>query len=373
MVFSPFSLRSPVKRGDRLASFRRTRFASLRRNRVAWSIALALGATSFVALDMGTTATPVVAQPVSSLSTCEAPGPSEYLLLVVLQTEAARGKLTETLPPSVQAPTCNYLGSRVARMGGFQKPEDADAWASYLRDVASLPAFVAKPTQSGATTIAAATSPVIKDPAGLTAPAQPSAPQVTPTQAKPKVATPPLDVLPPPVIPSQPRLGAKIDVPQVGVTPPVASANNAQSQATVPTPVISPAAPPVAGAPPVAAAPSVAPPAATIAQASTPSAPKTPPAGTFSVTTYEPKLLSNGYVVLVDYGNQTSLVPLLRQLTKQSVGLASYGQRPFLMVNYTPDSKAALATLKTLDNSGFRTMLVDGGRVTLLVPDVQVK
>ena len=38
------------------------------------------------------------------------------------------------------------LGQPRGSHGGFQKPEDADAWASYLRDVASLPAFVAKPT-----------------------------------------------------------------------------------------------------------------------------------------------------------------------------------------------------------------------------------
>lgn len=367
MVFSLLPSWSRVKRGDCLASFRRNRFS--------WSTALALGAASLVTLDMGTTATPAVAQSVSSLSACEAPGPSEYLLLVVLQTEAAQGKLAETLPPSVQAPTCNYLGSRVARMGGFQKPEDADAWASYLRDVASLPAFVAKPTQGGATTISAAPSPAIQDPAGLTVPAQPSAPQGTPAQAKPKVATPPLDVLPPPVIPSQPRLGAKIDVPQVGAASAPLMTSQVPAPAILPKPVTLPTAPaPVATAPPAPVVPVPVATPAPVAQAPAPTTvPKTPLAGTSSVTTYQPKLLSNGYAVLVDYGNQTSLVSLIRQLTKKPVGLASYGQRPFLMVNYTPDSKAALATLKTLDKSGFRTMLVDGARVTLLAPDVQVK
>ena len=351
-----------MKRGDCLASFRRNRLSSAK--------ALILGSLGWLALEMGAAIAPVVAQPVSALSACEAPGPSEYLLLVVLQTEAAQGKLAETLPPTVQAPTCNYLGSRVARMGGFQKPEDADAWASYLRDVASLPAFVAKPTQGGATTIAAATSPAIQDPGSLTASAQPSTPTVTSTQIKPQatsnVSVPPLDVLPPPVIPSQPRLGAKIDVPQVGTAPAAPAVAAPPVPTTLPQPVI-----PAAVPSPVPATVPTAPPA--VAQAPASTAPKTPPAGTFSVASYEPKLLSNGYAVLVDYGNQTSLVSLLRQLTKKPVGLASYGQRPFLLVNYTPDSKAALATLKTLDKSGFRTMLVDGGRVTLLTSDVQVK
>jgi len=358
MVFSPFAFGFDVKRGDRFH----------------WLAAIAVCAASLTALDIATTAAPAAAQPVSALPACAAPGPSEYLLLVVLQTEAAQGKLAETLPPSVSAPTCNYLGSRVARMGGFRTPEDADAWASYLRDAASLPAFVAKPTQDSATTPTIAVAPgsaaasAVRDPANLTTANQPTTgarPVVPQTpvvgSANPQRIAPPLDVLPPPVISAQPRLGSKIDVPQPGsaaITPATPSPQPATQRPIVPA----------APRPTAASAP------ASIAQASTaPTAAKTPPASTSSVKTYEPKGLANGYAVLVDYGNQTSLVPLLRQLTKKPVGLASYGQRPFLMVNHTANSEAALTTLNALSRSGFRTMLVDSGKVTLLTPDVQVK
>ncbi len=352
MVFSPFFVGHRVKRGDRLSL----------------AAALVMSAAGLVALDLGMALTPVMAQPVAALPGCEAPGTSEYLLLVVLQTEEAQGKLAETLPPSVKAPTCNYLGSRVARMGGFQSPEDADAWASYLRDVASLPAFVAKPTRDGATnatTPIATAAPAIQDPASLSVGVQ-AQPQITPVAPiEPKVpGVPPLDVLPPPVIPSQPRVGAKIDVPQVGKAPASQVVSQVPAQPALPRSIAPTPAPPRGG--------SVVP-ATPVAQLPTPTASKTPPAGTFAITAFEPTLLAEGYAVLVDYGNQTSLVSLLRQLTKKPVGLASYGQRPFLMVDYTPDSKAALETLKTLDKSGFRTMLVDGRRVTLLTPDVQVK
>lgn len=347
MVLSPFLRWSRSSRGDRLSQ----------------AAVVAVGMMGLWALEMGISPTSAMAQSVAGLPSCEAPGPNEYLLLVALQTEEAQGKLAETLPPSVKAPTCNYLGSRVARMGGFQTPADADAWASYLRDVAALPAFVAKPTQASSVTSAAGRSPSIQDPANVATAARalPKEPKPAPAKVDQAIA-PPLDVLPPPVIPAQPRLGAKIDVPDVG-------ASSAVPPAPTPLALPKPVMPSASSSVPALAVPS---PPTPVAQVTAPQAPKTPAAGAL-VTTYEPKVLADGYVVLVDYGNQTSLAPLLRQLTKRPVGLASYGQRPFLMVNYTPDSKAALATLKSLDRSGFRTMLVEGARVTLLTPDVQVK
>ncbi|NJN31690.1 MAG: hypothetical protein HC824_15655 [Synechococcales cyanobacterium RM1_1_8] len=112
-------------------------------SRLGLALGIGVGA---VAVGLG----PAAAQAPSTLAACEPPGDREYLLLVVVGTDEAQNRLTQTLPPSVKAPTCDYLGSRVARMGGFKTPEDADAWASYLREVASLAAFVAKPSQPGA-------------------------------------------------------------------------------------------------------------------------------------------------------------------------------------------------------------------------------
>ncbi|NJN31691.1 MAG: hypothetical protein HC824_15665 [Synechococcales cyanobacterium RM1_1_8] len=76
--------------------------------------------------------------------------------------------------------------------------------------------------------------------------------------------------------------------------------------------------------------------------------------------------------MLVDYGNQTSLVAIVAQLTQRPVGLVSYGQRPYLLVAQTPDSGPALATLKTLSQNGFRTLLVESAQATLLTPAIQL-
>lgn len=99
----------------------------------------------------------------SGLSTCRPPSSKEYLLLIVLQNAAAEDRLRQVLPPSVKAPACDYQNSRVARMGGFLKVEDAAAWAQYLKNVAQLQTFIAQP--GGATTPTAPASPVQPQPA----------------------------------------------------------------------------------------------------------------------------------------------------------------------------------------------------------------
>ena len=86
---------------------------------------------------------------------------------------------------------------------------------------------------------------------------------------------------------------------------------------------------------------------------------------------FNPQPLGPGYAVLVDYFNQPELAAQVRQVLGAQVGLASYGQRPFLFVVYTTDQNAATAAVKTLSDRGFWPMLVDSRRVTLISPAVR--
>jgi hypothetical protein len=86
---------------------------------------------------------------------------------------------------------------------------------------------------------------------------------------------------------------------------------------------------------------------------------------------FNPQPLGPGYAVLVDYFNQPELAAEVRQVLGTQVGLASYGQRPFLFIAYTTDQNAATAAVKTLSDRGFWPMLVDSRRVTLIAPAVR--
>jgi hypothetical protein len=70
--------------------------------------------------------------------------------------------------------------------------------------------------------------------------------------------------------------------------------------------------------------------------------------------------------VLVDYLNQPELAAKVQQVLGRSVGIVSYGQRPYLLAIYTMDQNAANATLQALSDRGFWTAVVDGRRVVLL-------
>lgn len=86
---------------------------------------------------------------------------------------------------------------------------------------------------------------------------------------------------------------------------------------------------------------------------------------------FNPQALGPGYAVLVDYFNQPELAGQVKQVLGAQVGLASYGQRPFLFIAYTTDRNAATAALKTLSDRGFWPMLVDSRRVTVISPAVR--
>jgi hypothetical protein len=110
-------------------------------------------------LALTATASPSLAQS-PDLPACQPPAAGEYLLLVVTPTAQTQAQLKQSLPPSVNVPACNYLGSQVSRMGGFRDLENANAWSQYITEVVGLPAFVARPSAETAETASVAvTSP----------------------------------------------------------------------------------------------------------------------------------------------------------------------------------------------------------------------
>ena len=85
---------------------------------------------------------------------------------------------------------------------------------------------------------------------------------------------------------------------------------------------------------------------------------------------FNPQPLGSGYAVLVDYLNQPELAAEVKQVTQTDVGLVSYGQRPYLLVQHTPDLEAATSILQTLSNRGFFSLIVDSRRVTVITRQV---
>ncbi|MGB7439749.1 MAG: hypothetical protein WA919_01660 [Coleofasciculaceae cyanobacterium] len=83
-------------------------------------------------------------------------------------------------------------------------------------------------------------------------------------------------------------------------------------------------------------------------------------------SSYNPQSLGEGYAVLVDYFNRPEVAVQVQQLLGTSVGLASYGQRPYLLALYTTRQSQANSILRQLSDRGFWSMVVDSRRVTLL-------
>ena len=85
-----------------------------------------------------------------------------------------------------------------------------------------------------------------------------------------------------------------------------------------------------------------------------------------SKITYNPKILGEGYAILVDYFNRPEMVSSLQKSVEGNVGFVSYGQRPYLLAVYTTNQKEAYNTLQKLSESGFVAILADGRKVVLL-------
>ncbi len=81
---------------------------------------------------------------------------------------------------------------------------------------------------------------------------------------------------------------------------------------------------------------------------------------------YNPRILGQGFAVLVDYFNRPELAASVQRLVGGNVGLVSYGERPYLLAVYTTNQTQAYRTLQQLTDNGFFAMLADGRKVVLL-------
>lgn len=85
---------------------------------------------------------------------------------------------------------------------------------------------------------------------------------------------------------------------------------------------------------------------------------------------YGPRSLPAGYVVLVEYFSQPETATRLAQATNAPVGLAVYGQEPYLLAGSTSNQQSATQLLRRLTSQGFWPILVDGSRVIVLTSQV---
>jgi hypothetical protein len=81
---------------------------------------------------------------------------------------------------------------------------------------------------------------------------------------------------------------------------------------------------------------------------------------------YNPRILGEGFALLVDYFNRPELAANLQRAVGGNVGLVSYGEKPYLLAVYTTNQNEAYRTLKKLTDNGFVALLADGRQVILL-------
>lgn len=87
---------------------------------------------------------------------------------------------------------------------------------------------------------------------------------------------------------------------------------------------------------------------------------------------FNPQPLGSGYAVLVNFFNRPETAVEVHNLLQRDVGLASYGQRPYLLALYTSDPTVANTVLQQLTNQGMWAMVVDSRRVMLLRQTVDI-
>jgi hypothetical protein len=107
-------------------------------------------------------------------------------------------------------------------------------------------------------------------------------------------------------------------------------------------------------------------PQTTAVQQVTQQSPQTTPKIQTQKISYNPKILGQGYAILVDYFNRPEMVSSLQRSVGGDVGFVSYGERPYLLAVYTTNQKEAYNTLQKLSESGFVAILADGRKVVLL-------
>ncbi|MEM9212912.1 MAG: hypothetical protein AAGD25_00915 [Cyanobacteria bacterium P01_F01_bin.150] len=87
---------------------------------------------------------------------------------------------------------------------------------------------------------------------------------------------------------------------------------------------------------------------------------------------YEPQILAEGFAVLVDYADRTDLAIAVQSELEESVGLAVYRQKPYLITFQSDDFKDAGKVLRQLIEADFDAILVDSRQVVLMTPAVAI-
>ncbi len=305
----------------------------------------------------------------SEYAACPAPAPGEYLLLTIANTERDRDSAIDVvndLDNGLATQVCSYLGETVVRISGFEESSEASDLARSLTNDLGLSAFVTRLPE--AETVAAE-------------------PQFEPRPYGEALNLPDVQV-----VDARPAPGS-----EPAATPGVAAeegdADTTAEAEDDDLPVFTPADMPP---PQIEDNADVQPEALTASPdrnaVQTPSpvtnGDRVPPPTGVRVTdsgsaqtrlnddmitpAFNPQPLADGYVVLVDYFNDPSLADNVAAITGQAVGLVSYGQRPFLMADFSKDENEANATLDALSEAGLWPMLVDSRRAILLTPRVRL-
>ncbi|HEY9763492.1 MAG TPA: hypothetical protein V6D07_13255 [Trichocoleus sp.] len=105
----------------------------------------------------------------------------------------------------------------------------------------------------------------------------------------------------------------------------------------------------------------------------TPLASPAPAATVTPATSYTPRALGSGFAVLVDYQNQPELAVDIQRRIGQAVGLAVYGQRPYLLIAHSPNMQGAASTLAALSSKSIPAFIVDSQSVVMLTNAVALK
>jgi hypothetical protein len=90
------------------------------------------------------------------------------------------------------------------------------------------------------------------------------------------------------------------------------------------------------------------------------------------ILAYNPVGLPAGYAVLIDYQDRPDVAREVQQTLGQSVGLAVYQQRPYLLATFSRDGGAATGILQKLTTAQFSAFLVEAQQVVRLIERVQI-
>jgi len=348
--------------------------------------------------------------PANGAETCAPPASGEFLLLVIANSEAERTQALDRVGNDLETTICQYLADTVVRVAGLQDQETATDLARTLTNAAGLSAFI---TQLPEETPEPEFAP---RPYGEAL----NLPEVQVVEARPAVGNTGVES-------NGESNGESGDGTSTDTTiEAAAEAENSTDNETNETPEDLPTFSPedlppadltAAAAETTEVTASIEPPPrevveakqpttdqpttdeaivarvpfpgtvsetadATVAQASEYSVPPPPgftPApdpvddGKITITgQFSPQPIAAGYVVLVDYFNDPAIAAQVASLTGQAVGLVSYGQRPFLMADFSTSETEANATLEKLTEQGLWVMVVNSSRAVLLTPRVVV-